>query len=98
MTQDCWGSATNHFISRWFADAILRGIEVGCITHKDLHHGTDEMIWQKLNNHDDKIITKKMNMAIHAPKHFSMVTPEKADQILKCKFRGIDPWLTAPYG
>lgn len=39
MTKNCWGSPTNYITSKWLADAILRAIDLGCISHKDFHYG-----------------------------------------------------------
>lgn len=93
MTQDCWGSATNYVTSRWLADAILRGIELDCISYDELHYGTDQAIWETLMLQEDAIINKKMKMVMNAEKCYSLVDPSEADLIIKSKFRGIDPWI-----
>lgn len=94
MTEHCWGSPANWVTSRWLADAIVRGIEVGCISMDELHHGTDQSIWDKLMHHDDPVIKKKMEMLLHSDKHFCVVdSSSDADLVVKSKFRGIDPWI-----
>ncbi len=94
MTQGCWGSATNYVTSRWLADAILRAIELGSLSHKDFHYGTDQEIWEKLISHSDQIIQKKMDMVLNSQNYFYDVdTSEQADYCVKSKFRGIDPWI-----
>ena len=93
MTEDCWGSPENYVTSRWLADAILRAIDIGYISYKDLHLGTDQVIWEKLLHHKDPIIEKKMHMITNASAHFSIVDPIEADFTVKSKFRGIDPWI-----
>lgn len=96
MTQDCWGSPTNYVTSRWLADAILRGIEIGCISYIDLHYGTDQAIWDQLTLQKDPIIKKKMEMLMNPEAYFSLVdTIHEADFIVKSKFRGIDPWISS---
>lgn len=94
MTQHCWGSPTNYVTSRWLADAILRGIDLGCISYEELHFGTDEVIWDKLVLQKDQIIEKKMKMIMNSHAYFAIVdTINEADFIVKSKFRGIDPWI-----
>lgn len=94
MTQDCWGSPTNYVTSRWLADAILRGIDVGCISYTELHFGTDQVIWEKLVHHKDPIIEKKMKMIMNPQPFFTLVdNVDEADFIVKSKFRGINPWV-----
>ncbi|MBX7067082.1 MAG: HD domain-containing protein [Parachlamydiales bacterium] len=92
MTQDCWGSPRNHLESRWLADAILRGIDLGCITLADIHFGTDQLIWDKLFSQDDPEIQKSMNRILHEGSCFSL-TEDGPDLVIKPKFRGIDPWI-----
>lgn len=93
MTEDCWGSPANYVTSRWLADAILRGIDIGCISYQDLHFGTDDSLWEKLTQHKDSIIQKKMEMIRHADQHFTCADSKNIDFSVKSKFRGIDPWI-----
>jgi hypothetical protein len=93
MTQNCWGSPTNHVISRWLADAILRGIDLGCISYEEFHFGTDQAIWDKLMLQTDPIIKKKMKMIMNPLAYYSIVDFDAADVIVKSKFRGINPWV-----
>lgn len=60
MTQSCWGGPSCFLMSQWLADAIKRGVELGDISYEDIHFGTDQEIWNKLNSHPDKIIQEKM--------------------------------------
>lgn len=93
MTQDCWGSATNYFTSRWLADAILRAVEIGSITYDDIHYGTDDIIWKILKESQDSIIQDKMKMMNNPEYYFQFASPEKAELTIFTKFRGIDPWV-----
>ena len=93
MTQDCWGSPANYFSSRWLADAILKGIELGCISDQEVHFGTDQAIWDKLIACEDLFVQKKMKMLHQADASYLLVDCFEADLILKSKFRGIDPWI-----
>lgn len=94
MTENCWGSPTNYVTSRWLADAILRAIDLGCISYADFHYGTDQEIWDKLIHQRDTIIEKKMKMIGNPQLYFSLFdTCSEADYIVKSKFRGINPWV-----
>lgn len=94
MTQNCWGSSTNYMLSRWLADAILRGVDLGCISYEEIHYGTDQAIWNKLAVQKDPIIEKKMEMITNFPTYFSLVENiDEADLIVKSKFRGVNPWV-----
>lgn len=96
MTQNCWGGPTNYVTSRWLADAILRAIDLKVISYKDLHFGTDQVIWDKLILQNDPIIEKKMKMLLSPQAYFSLVnTIDEADFIVKSKFRGINPWVVS---
>lgn len=98
MTQGCWGSPTNYATSRWFADAIIRGMAIGSISFEEFHFGTDQEIWNKLILHDDPIIRQKMAMVMNSQDHLSLVDPSEADVIVKSKFRGINPWIRTDSG
>ena len=78
------------------ADAILRGIDLGCISYAELHFGSDQTIWDKLILKKDPIIEKKMRMIMNPQSYFCMVdSVDEADFIVKSKFRGIDPWIAS---
>jgi len=93
MTQSCWGGACNYLSSMWFAEAILRAVELGDLSLHDFQFGKDDMIWNLLQNHTDRIIKKKMSMLIRPHLHYSVVSRVNANLIVKSKFRGIDPWV-----
>lgn len=94
MTLNCWGSPTNYLTSRWLADAILRGIDLGLISHEELHFSTDQAVWDKLLNQEDPFIAKRMRMVLNSQEYFSMVDASESDFIIKNKFRGINPWIS----
>lgn len=95
MTLDCWGSPENYVLSQSLADAILRAIEIGSISYHDLHFGKDRVIWDCLSSHTDPIIQKKMEVLKNVDAHYSVVAAanERANLVVKTKFRGIDPWV-----
>jgi HD superfamily phosphohydrolase len=94
MTENCWGSPTNYITSRWLADAILRAIDLGCISHADFHYGTDQEIWDKLTLQRDGIIQKKMKMIRDPQTYFSVVdTCSKAEEYDQVRQRIKKGWL-----
>lgn len=94
MTETCWGGPMNYLSSRWFADAIIRGMDLEVISNEDLHFGTDQSIWERLTNHQDPIIQQNMLQATHTSAYFSLVNSDQnKDLVIRSKFRGIDPWI-----
>lgn len=98
MSSECWGSATNHFTSRWFANAILRGVALGLLTYEDINFGIDDTIWSVLNESPDPQIRRWMRMVMNSANHFSPVPVSQADEVIRSKFRGIDPWILVEGG
>lgn len=94
MSENCFGSATNHFSSRWLADAILKGFETKLITHDEFHYGTDEAVWNKLISSKDPFIQQRMQMVIDTENFYVLVDPKESDMILLTKFWGFDPWIS----
>jgi hypothetical protein len=93
MTQDCWGGAVNYAISRWLADAILKGLSTGLLSWKEIHFGIDQEIWDKLQRSDNAFIQKRMAMVVDFKNYFKQVDPVDADVLVKFRCRGIDPWV-----
>jgi len=93
MTKDCWGSATNYFMSRWLADAILQGLDIGLISWHELHFGIDEIIWDKLQASVDPMIRENMLKIKNPNDYFHLVDFKDADRFIKFKCRAIDPWI-----
>lgn len=93
MTENCWGSATNYVMSRWLADAILRGMKVGLISWNDLHFGVDQDIWDALCGSEDPVIQSRMHMLANPKEFYHLVPPEEATVQVRFRCRGIDPWI-----
>ncbi len=60
MTRDCWGSPSNYALSRWLADAIIKGLAVGMLSWKEVHFGVDAAVWNKLSTAKDGYIQQRM--------------------------------------
>jgi hypothetical protein len=93
MTENCWGSATNYAMSRWLADAILRGMKLGLISWNDLHFGVDQDIWDALCQSEDPVIQSRMHMLAHPEEYYHLVSPDEATVQVRFRCRGIDPWV-----
>jgi hypothetical protein len=99
MTETCWGSAHNHLVSTWLADALLRGLEIGLISFDELHIGEDDFVWKKLCNSDDNMIQALIHKIRFADDYYQLVDDASdADIIVKSKFRGIDPLIATSEG
>lgn len=93
MTEDCWGSALNWMSSRWLADAILQGMEIGQISAHQFRFGTDQEIWDQLSISKDLYIQNRMVMLRSPDLYYLVVDPTEAQTFLRFKCRGIDPWV-----
>lgn len=92
MTQDCWGSADNYFTSQWLCAALRRGLEIDLLTMDEIHGGTDDVVWHKLQEANDPIICQEMARIAKVDQHYRLDS-DAPDFRLPMKFRGIDPWL-----
>ena len=93
ITEDCWGSADNYVLSKWLAEAILRGIKIGLLSWNDLHFGVDQEIWDALTASKDPVIRNRMSMIANPKEHYRLVSPNDAAIQVRFRCRGIDPWV-----
>ena len=91
MSQDCWGSGTEHLLSMWLAEAILRAVEIQVLTIEDIRFGIDQEIWNCLLVLDDPLIQKNMHMIQNSSDYHSLGSKEESNLFIKTKFRGINP-------
>lgn len=94
MTEDCFGSPENHLLSRWLADAIIKGLDTDLISFDDFQLGTDDIIWDRLLLSKDPYIQSRMEMVLDAKSFYTLVHPSEADTIIVTKFWGFDPWIS----
>lgn len=93
MTENCWGSPTNHLASRALADALLQAMDIKLITYDQLLFSTDSIVWELLQTSKDPLVQKNLQKVFAASHSYDLVTETEADLIVKSKFRGIDPWI-----
>lgn len=91
LSEYCWGSRTEHLLSIWLAEAILRGVDLQIISMEDIRFGVDEDIWKNLILSKDPLIVQKIHMLLNPSNYFSFVSKAEADFCFTGKFRGIDP-------
>ncbi|HSX37752.1 MAG TPA: HD domain-containing protein [Chlamydiales bacterium] len=92
MTEDCWGNALNYANSKWLADAILRGIEIGLLSWKEIHFGLDQEVWDKLAMSGDEVIEERMRRLTN-PEGYFWMGADDSDLRVPFRCRGIDPWI-----
>ena len=93
MTQSIWGGVVNYLNSRWFADVILKAIDCGVISSQDFQLGTDQIIWDTLNQQIDSFIVESLARIQRTESCFEYTSSDNADIVVVSKFRGIDPWV-----
>jgi len=93
MSEDCWGSPFNHFQSRWLSDAILHLHKIGAISSELIQQGKDHELWTILKEYPDPIVKEKLYHVENSKEIVCLCSEQNADQIVKSKFRGINPWI-----
>lgn len=93
MTKECWTSLKNHLTCKWLAEALNHAFKINLLSKQEFHFGTDDTIWKLLQKSKDPVIAQKIEMILHADDYFEHVEPNKADEMIPFKSRGIDPWI-----
>lgn len=93
MMEHCWGNAWNYVVSRWLADAMIRGLDLGLLSWREIHFGVDEEVWDKLAYSEDPFIKERMYRVQHPDGYYVCVDPVEATLVAKCRCRGVDPWV-----
>ncbi len=93
MTRNCWGSPANYASSCWLAKAMIRGLEIGLLSWKEIHCGGDREVWDKLSGSDDPVICSMFYRLAHVEDYYRLVSFNEADTIVNFRCRAIDPWV-----
>lgn len=88
------GFMSNHFI----AQVLKRAVEIKLVTYEDIHYSTDDVVWNKLIQSDDKELQNLLNKALHIDQNIKCVTSDDYDLLVKNKFRGVDPYVKTEQG
>ncbi len=91
MSQECWGGPTNFLSSRWLADAMKRGLELGLLSLEEIHFGTDQKVWDKLMESEDGFIQERLQRVLHVTELYQLTDPVHADMVVVSKCRGFNP-------
>ncbi len=93
-TERVVGSAWNHLIYSWMADAICEAFKIGLISHDEYHYSLDSLVWEKLNKSSNKVIISALHKIKHYEDCYRLCDDKEAfDVIIHTKFRGINPWV-----
>lgn len=93
MSEACWGSALNHMLSTWLAEALWLAVGNGLLTVEDIRFGVDQELWDLLLSSDQPKIQDCLYKIFHPSEFFCLVDHDEADFAVYSKFRGINPWV-----
>lgn len=97
-TVHVWTCPFDTVTGKWLSEAVRRAFEIGLFDKSDFIYKSDPDLWYLLNNSNDPIIKDLLFKAYHANDFYDVVQDGSEDTILKCKFRGIDPWVKTENG
>lgn len=93
------GSAWNHLIYSWMADAIVEAFKIGLISLDEYHFSTDALVWEKLNECKNQVITSALDKIKHYKEAYTLCgEKEPYDVLIHTKFRGINPLIKTADG
>lgn len=98
MTETLWGSAWETILYQYAARALQRALQLGFISAYTFHFSTDDLVWNTLENCDDPIISSIFTSMYQIHEQFTLVPFGEHQEIIKNKFRGIDPWVYTSEG
>lgn len=93
FTQNLYGAKWNYVLYHFFERILERSIEIGLIKKEEFLYGTDEKIWKKLKESEDKIIKTLMSKCKNIYISFYVTTGNQYDLSFKTKFRGVNPQI-----
>lgn len=93
------GSAWNHLLYSWMADAVVEAFKIGLISQEEYHFSSDAAVWKKLNECKNTVIANTLDKIKHYREYYTLCSEdEPCDVIIHTKFRGIDPLIKTPDG
>lgn len=98
LTEHVWGSPEGLLIDSWAADALKRALAIDVVTEHEIHFSYDALVWQKLTESTDSIISEKITKIKNYQQFFILSNSTDYDLLLKGKFRGINPWVLVETG
>jgi hypothetical protein len=97
MTVGIWGSAENFVTAQWLTSALKRSAQLGIITKEDVYFGTDTAVWQKMLTSNDSEILEDLHKIMHSSDYFEL-NETWYDELMKGKFRGLNPLVKTEQG
>ncbi|MBN2267103.1 MAG: hypothetical protein JW725_02050 [Candidatus Babeliaceae bacterium] len=95
MMIDNWSTPYNLMVCRILGQALCRAVDLGIISQKDIVFGTDDLVWQRLQQCNDAQINKFLFTVRHG---LDLFVIHKYDEpnvtgvfVRQGKFRGVDP-------
>jgi uncharacterized protein len=98
LTVHQWGSDWNIITYQWCAEALKRALDLNLLTSDDIHFSTDQQVWQVLVQAEDQEINSLVNQMRHYSQQYESTSFDKAETIIKGKFRGVDPLVKTKSG
>jgi hypothetical protein len=93
------GSAWNHLVYSWMADALVEAFRIGLISQNEYHFSTDSAVWKKLHKSNNTIIASALDKVHHYKEYFRLCDEkEPCDILIHTKFRGINPLVKTNEG
>ncbi len=92
-TVHVWTCPFDTVTGKWLSEAVRRAFEINLFKKEDFIYLSDPVLWDLLKESQDPIIKDLLFKAYHANDFYEVVNDGTEDTILKCKFRGIDPWV-----
>ena len=98
MTEHRWGSADGLLIDWFAAQALKRALHLNLITLHDIHFSVDAVVWKKLCESTDAIISENIIKIMNGKNVYTLSNTRDFDLVLHGKFRGIDPLVQLKTG
>lgn len=98
LSEQRWGAAWSVFIDQCAAAALKHALELGIITHHDIHFSTDDMVWEKLSASSDQKILANIQRIKDYEDHFEVCEKSTDAVPLRGKFSGTNPMVKTASG
>lgn len=98
MLKNDWANPFNIFGYKQLAKALREALNTNIITVEDIHFSTDDLVWSKLINSENKKILKLIDQVKNPEKYIIFSDSSDHNKFLYGKFRGIDPLIKTDSG
>ncbi len=91
MTEHTWTSPKSMIIDTLAGELLQTALNVEVVSLSDIRFGTDEAIWQTMNQSNDSRVWKVLSKIHYCVDHFYVSDAQNHDLFVRGKFRGINP-------